>query len=322
MNLVDGLKSLDKNYPVFLSPLNELTLNLAGECEKHGVNIAGFIDSFKNGNNIQHPDTVSSHCSVIIFSPNYWEQIAANLDVDCIYICAEDSEEEFNLYLLENFGGYPVLDYRNKLAFQKECWEQNLLEYMDCHGDLEHYGFAWGDPENANDILGNYLAVLEKLQSLIHVDSTVLELGTLGGKWTKYLFQANKIICVDINSLMETVIKQRYPESADKFHFYVSSGDELNGIASDSIDLVFCIDTLVRSSKKIIKAYLLEISRILKKGAIALIHLPANEKPGSVERGFTSISSAEILEYCRPHFTSVEPDLEVLTHGVFLSLRK
>lgn len=322
MKLTDGLKSFDKDCPLYLSPHNELTCRLAEECEKHGQNIAGYIDSFKKGTDIQHPSNVSCHCTVVVFSPNYWEQISESLDVDNIYICAEDSEEELNLYLLQEFKGYPALDYRNKLAFQKECWEQNLLEYMESHENLEQYGFAWGDPENEKDILGNYLAVLKNLQSLIGKDSIVLELGTLGGKWTKYLFQANTIVCVDINSLTESVIKQRYPEHIDKFQFYVSSGDELRGIESDSIDLVFCIDTLVRSSKKIIKAYLEEISRVLKKGAIALIHLPANEKPGSVERGFTSISAVEIVEYCRPYFTTIDPDLEILTHGVLLSLTK
>ncbi len=139
----------------------------------------------------------------------------------------------------------------NSTGFQKNHWEEELLKYKNSDKDPFLFGDEWGDLAKPDSVLGNYLGIREVLLNKISGQSTVLEIGTLGGKWTKYMFGANKIICVDINTVFIDFVKELFPESISKLEFYVSKGNELTGIADSSVDLVFSMDTLVRVEKKI-----------------------------------------------------------------------
>ena len=78
------------------------------------------------------------------------------------------------------------------------------------------------------------------------------------------MLHAKKIICVDINEYFIDYIKSNFPKEAlRKFSFYVSSGNDLNGVKDCSCDLVFSMDSLVRVEKKFIYNYIL-FSMLLK----------------------------------------------------------
>lgn len=143
-------------------------------------------------------------------------------------------------------------------------------------------GYDWGNPESANDRLGNYRHVLDLLQASINGKTRVLEIGSFGGKWTQYMGNAKSVTCVDLFEESFDFIKERLPHFKH-LHFYKTKGDELHGIPTSSVDLVFSMDSLpVR--KPIIKRYFLEISRVLNKpGGAFLVYLPYLPR-GSFER--------------------------------------
>lgn len=321
MNIQQWLIEVVKGEEIFIAPKNDIATELMSELSEYGAGCSKFVDTYKNDADVVRPDNLSEKDIVLIYSPNYWKEIASAAKQANVYVYHVFSDSE-NIESIDTFSGYADLDQFNTLLGQRLFWDKHLKEHMARTQDFDDYGFSWGDPENANDELGNYKAISLSLKKLITSDSHVLELGTLGGKWTRYLTEAKKITCVDINSAMVDAITQRYPSELHKIEFYISKGDELSGVDNDSVDVLFCIDTLVRSSELIINSYLSEISRVLCEGGVALLHLPSNKVLGSVERGFTDLNIDEFLTNHQNGFSCVEVDSETLTHGVFLKLQK
>lgn len=118
----------------------------------------------------------------------------------------------------------------------------------------------------------------------------VLEVGSLSGKWTQYMLNAKKIIAVDINNYFVEFLKNKF-KNAPNIDFYITTGHELNGIAENSVDLIFSIDTMIRIKEKYIRNYIKEISKVLVVGGVAILHLPNKELPMSKSFGFTSLTT-------------------------------
>lgn len=321
MKIAEWFTEKVKGRAIYLAPKNDLTMALASELALLGFKNKGFVDSFKIENDVIHPNQLTQEDALLIFSPNYWQEIVSASKIADVYIFYSDVTGD-NVGWAKNFEGYADDCSFNSLFAQRMFWTKHLKEYMDTNQSLSDYGFSWGDPESSNDELGNYLSIAKQLQSLISKSSHVVELGTLGGKWTKYLLEARKITCVDINDAMISAITIRYPESIKKIDFYVSSGDELHGVDDNSADVIFCVDTLVRSSVEIILSYLQESFRVLKPGGVALFHLPSNKIAGSVERGFTDLSIDSLLEPLQSMFSRTQIDNSTLKHGALLMLEK
>lgn len=215
-------------------------------------------------------------------------------------------------------GWYKMLRY-NLPSFQKSHWQEELAKY-DWNASCP-FGYDWGDPENPNDRWGNYLQLKERLLAQVTPRSTVLEIGSLGGKWTQYVLHARRIICVDINELGFAYIKKKFPQ--DNITFYLTRGDELTGIADNSVDLIFSFDTLVRVPKSYIARYFKEMSRVLTSGGRIYIHLPCLEKEVSRAKGFTRLTMAEIQKYCAINqFEQVVIDNDIIIHGVIVEAHK
>jgi len=123
--------------------------------------------------------------------------------------------------------------------FQKKHWNEYIKE-----GELDSWGvgFEWGDPSRSDDRHGDYLAVRNLLISKVNIETVVLEIGALSGKWIEFIAPAKKIIAVDIGQFFEKYLLSRYSEY-NNLECYVSSGDELNGIGDSTVDLVFSMDT-------------------------------------------------------------------------------
>ncbi len=131
-----------------------------------------------------------------------------------------------------------------------------------------------------------------------------------------------KVICVDINSTFIECVKNRFPNSIEKLKFYVSSGNELSGIADSSVNLVFSMDTLVRVEKKYIIDYFSEIKRVLKQDGEAILHLPNNDLPESSINGFTVLVTKEIETLANQYFSTFNIDSQVIKHGSMLYAKK
>ena len=214
----------------------------------------------------------------------------------------------------------------NSTKLQKQHWEDDLINYKKSGKDPSLYGYSWGDPDSPDNLqsqLGDYLSIKQKLMSKITDNTVVLEIGTLGGKWTRYMSHAKKIICVDINEYFITYVKQLFPEATIlKMDFYVCEGNELNGVSNSSVDLIFTMDTLVRVEKEYIYDYFKEMHRVLKKGGEIIAHLPNNDLPGSASRWFTLMRTEEIQRLAENYFCEFTIDSETINHGSILYAKK
>lgn len=207
----------------------------------------------------------------------------------------------------------------NNLPFQRSHWKEELAKYDWNLNRL--YGYEWGDPEDPNDRWGNYLEVKNRILSLLNPEKTILEIGSLGGKWTQYFLEAKNIICVDINELGFEYIRKKLP--CDKISFYLTKGDELRGIENSSMDIVFSMDTLVRSPKKIIYSYIKEAGRVLRPYGQIFLHLPCKEIKGSRDKAFVGLTLKEIINCCKKNaFEIIRIDKELIKHEVILQAAK
>ncbi len=203
----------------------------------------------------------------------------------------------------------------NQVWFQRRHWKDALARY-DWNTE-RLYGNEWGDPENSQDRLGDYQQVKQRLMALVNTNTVVLEIGSLAGKWVQFLVHAKKIICVDINDLGFKYIRQKLPHAP--VEFYLTRGDELRGIAGNSVDLVFSMDTLVRVPKGAVRRYFKEIRRVLKPSGRVFIHLPCTDKADSRRRAFVPLTMKEILQYCSENeWRDVRVDKDVIHHGIIV----
>ncbi len=219
--------------------------------------------------------------------------------------------------VLNNLLKWSRCKWQMSHIFQKTHWETYLKNY----NESQPIGFEWGDPDDENDRHGNYKAVKDLLLSRINEESTVLEIGTLSGKWTQFMFSAKKIIAVDINKFFIEYLSRKYPQ-VKNIEFYVSSGNELKGIDSGSVDLVFSMDTFSRVKKQYIYDYFKEISRVLTRGGEAILFMPNNDLPISKDRGFTAITTKWIEKHAKKYFSNFVIDSKTLKHGSILICKK
>ena len=201
----------------------------------------------------------------------------------------------------------------NAPSFQKHHWGEELQRY-DWDGS-RLYGYDWGDPERADDRLGNYRALRDQLLGFVTPESVVLEIGSLGGKWTQYVRHARQVICVDVTDVGFAYIRKKLP--SENISFYLTEGDELRGIASGTVDVLFSMDTLVRVPRSYIARYIAESARVVKAGGHLLMHLPCSDVAFCRQKGFTRLSRRRIERlFAAQTFRSVTIDANLLAHGV------
>jgi len=217
----------------------------------------------------------------------------------------------------------------NTIAYQRDYWSGVLdaeVEHARAVGTWSDLGKSWGDPESDHAIdnvgrpLGSYVTALSRLLSLVTTGSDVVEIGSYGGKWTRYLLHARRVWCVDLyaESLMALTIRFGSMPNAT---FYCTPGDNLADVADASVDLVFSMDTLVRAPIDAIALYLAEFYRVLRVGGHVLVHLPWDDSPGSRERSFTRLSRPWLLAHIS-QFRQADLDDTTLKHGLLLHLVK
>lgn len=215
-------------------------------------------------------------------------------------------------------------DKRNTIQFQRTHWTNAIIKDKSKN---RLYGYEWGDPdeENTKDrdglLLGNYFLIKKYYLQPFVKDAVVLEIGSGGGKWTQYMKQAKRVICVDLSQEILNHIKNRL--GWKNLSFYKTNGDELKGISNSSVNFIFSMDSLVRIEKSALKNYFREINRVLKDNGEVCLHLPCNSSQGSVDRGFTDLSMKDIRAFClNNNLEIITLDMKHITHGVMLLARK
>lgn len=309
------------NKNIYLCPKNNITEFYTKYLESENIMIKGYIDNYKKENDIIDKKNLKKDDVIIVYSPNYWKEIVKDFKKNNLLMLYNNNNSlQITPYKL--FGGYDssfVIDV-NRNFTQKVFWADHLKKFHDKNEDFKYYGYEWGNPLNDQDELGNYLKIKNLLEHIIPENGHVVEIGTLGGKWTQYMFLAKKITCVDINNYFIDFIKKRYPSNIKKIDFYISKGNELTDIKTNSVDVVFCIDTLVRVEKEYIFDYLKEVARVLKPNGKAIIHIPNCDIEDCRNRNFTEVSTTEINDNAKQHFNHYSLDSKTIVHGTLLKI--
>lgn len=106
----------------------------------------------------------------------------------------------------------------------------------------------------------------------VNKKSTVLEISPGHGRWTEHIIKrAKKVILVDLSPNCINYCKKRFSRFKNAQYFN-NDGKSLNFLKNNSIDFIWSYDSFVHMEADVIRAYLYQFPRILKKGGIAVIH--------------------------------------------------
>jgi ubiquinone/menaquinone biosynthesis C-methylase UbiE len=110
------------------------------------------------------------------------------------------------------------------------------------------------------------------LDRLIPDRAVVLEIGPGAGRWSRALLpHATRLVLVDVSSRALDLCRLEFAD-AGNVEYVLSSGSDLPGVSPASVDAVWSFDVFVHIAPTDQVGYLREMSRVLRPGAIAVIH--------------------------------------------------
>ena len=149
------------------------------------------------------------------------------------------------------------------------------LEMWDINHDWSKDGDEWSNqaafcnqpyPKWKNSIIQNFI------YPHINGKSTVLEISPGHGRWTEFILKkAKKVILVDLSQKCINYCKKKFSRF-NNVSYFVNDGKSLDFLDNNSIDFVWSYDSFVHMEEDVIKNYLYQFPRILRKGGIAVIH--------------------------------------------------
>jgi|7_EtaG_2_1085326.scaffolds.fasta_scaffold13778_3 SAM-dependent methyltransferase len=167
-----------------------------------------------------------------------------------------------------------------------------------------------------------YHVVSAEVVSFIHNSIPLVEDGLVtvdygcwSGKWTRDLIDiSSNIINVDMYEESEKCISMRHGDYARAkdctMEYYVTSGNELKGLANCSVDYIFSMDSIVRSSTGIISDLSREFNRVLKPGGTCLLNVYVERAKSELAEfsGTWQKKSSFCAEYFNPRTHLIGPN--------------
>jgi SAM-dependent methyltransferase len=133
--------------------------------------------------------------------------------------------------------------------------------------DWSHGGEEWSFSPEWKDGL-----IHDVLERWIPGGAAVIEIGPGAGRWSDALAsRASRLILVDVSERPLKLCRERFGE-ATNVEYVLSSGSDLPGVASGSIDALWSFDVFVHVAPSDQAAYLEEIARVLVPGGVAVVH--------------------------------------------------
>jgi len=86
-----------------------------------------------------------------------------------------------------------------------------------------------------------------------------------------FICSCENLIVIDLSAKCIEACKERF-DADSNITYYVNDGTSLEMIADDSIDFVFCYDSLVHAEDKVIKGYINQLARKLTRNGVGFIH--------------------------------------------------
>jgi SAM-dependent methyltransferase len=162
------------------------------------------------------------------------------------------------------------------------------------------YGIEWGDPD-----LAPHLRQVrdEWLLPTIGPHATVLEIGSGGGRWSRYFVgRVERAILVDGTPASAAAIRERYHWPA--FEYQVSPDGRLPLVGDGEVDYVFSFDTFVHFEAELFNRYIEEIGRVLRPGGLLHLHY-ARRWPDSAPEAESFRYRSEADVACRLGFAAM-----------------
>ena len=188
----------------------------------------------------------------------------------------------------------------------------SVADLRERYGEPNLYGLQWGDPdslETLQRVRDQYLA------PLLSPESTVVEIGPGGGRWTRYLLGVKRLYAVDFHQeLLDELAKNFDQPNIVRIK---NSGSDFPGVPSASADLIFSFGVFVHLDLPIIESYLSEMRRILKPDGVAFLQYSDKSKPAALKNSAFSDNTPEIMRgLLNDHgYQIVREDTEILWHS-------
>jgi cyclopropane fatty-acyl-phospholipid synthase-like methyltransferase len=175
------------------------------------------------------------------------------------------------------------------------------------------YGLEWGDPEQVSPL--SYVRE-HFLAPYVKEESTILEIGPGGGRWTRYMVPAKKIIAVDYHQELLDELKLNF--DLPNIVFVKNNGDDFPGIEDGSVDLLFTFGVFVHLDIDIIDRYLKNMKRLLHSKSNVVIQYSDKRKPLAKKQGPNfSENNPDIMEelVLKNGFSIYEEDTYTMWHS-------
>jgi len=143
---------------------------------------------------------------------------------------------------------------------------KTIAQCRDAHAEGNYYRDA--EPYMRMQWDGVIWPIIQNLQH-------VLELAPGHGRNTEFLRRlATSITLVDVNSNCIDACRERFGDRVEgcQFRYFVTAGDSLAMVDSESQTLVYSFDSMVHFDSSVVKAYVHEIARVLRPGGSAFLH--------------------------------------------------
>lgn len=180
------------------------------------------------------------------------------------------------------------------------------------------YGLQWGDPETERN-----LALVRDyyLRPFISPETTVLEIGPGGGRWTRYMLDAKQVIVVDPFQEILDVLAQTLP--SDKITAIRNSGTDFPGVAPGSVDFVFSFGVFVHLDPQVIADYLASMRPLLHADSKVFLQYADKTKPrGFKQKGFGATNPGMIRDMLdKAGYSIVSENTTILPHSCMVLFR-
>jgi cyclopropane fatty-acyl-phospholipid synthase-like methyltransferase len=188
---------------------------------------------------------------------------------------------------------------RGKRRRSLPAWFLSAVRVLPGKDDI--YGLEWGNP----DAYAPLRHVRDHfLRPYVSPQTTVVEIGPGGGRWTRYMAAAKQIYAVDYHQELLDELKSNI--ASDNMIFVKNDGDNFPGIPSASVDFVFSFGTFVHLDRDIIDRYLYNLKPLLKPEANVVLHYADKSKLlAKINRSFSDNDRDRMRKLVLSHGYSV-----------------
>ena len=183
------------------------------------------------------------------------------------------------------------------------------------------YGEQWGNVDERPDLSN----VRKKfVDPLVSPEKVCVEIGSGGGRWTRYLLRARHLYCVELNPEMFWYIRTRFQTPAN-VSYIQTAGSDMPNVPIAEVELVFSYGTFVHFEEDLFEAYFRAIERVLRPGADLVLQISDDDKDiAKVDKpAFSAIKFGFVSDLLDDlNLSLIELDRDTLVHSNILHARK